>query len=85
MSIVLVISVGTPRIEDVLLTADAAQVPSETRRRVLVQTEVCARLEERIVNVKAIDPAYGAGPGTVTCRAAVATAHGDRNQPMPSV
>jgi hypothetical protein len=52
---------------------------------VLVQTEVCARLEERIVNVKAIDPAYGAGAGTVTCMAAVATAHGDRNQPMPGV
>jgi hypothetical protein len=60
-------------------------VPSETRRRVLVQTEVCATLEEGIVNVKAIDPAYGAAPGTVTCRAAVATAHGDRNQPMPGV
>jgi len=57
-------SVATPRIEDVLLTADAAQVPSETRWRVLVQTEVCARLEERVVNVKAIDPAYGSGPGT---------------------
>jgi hypothetical protein len=85
LSIVLVISVGTPRIEDVLLTADTAQVPSETRRRVLVQTEVCARLEERIVNVKAIDPAYGAGPGTVKCLAAVATAKGDRNQPMPGM
>jgi hypothetical protein len=84
----LVISVGTPRIEDVLLTADVAQVPSETRQRVLVQTKVCATLEERgerIVNVKVIDPADGARPGTVTCRAAVATAHGDRNQPMPRV
>jgi hypothetical protein len=37
------------------------------------------------VNEKAIDPTYGAGPGTVTCGAAVATAHGDRNQPMPRV
>jgi hypothetical protein len=52
---------------------------------VLVQTEVCATLEEGIVNVKAIDPAYGAAPGPVTCRADVATAHGDRNQPMPGV
>jgi hypothetical protein len=64
---VLVISVGTPRIEDVLLTAEAVQVSSETRRRELVQTEVCATLEEGIVNVKAIDPAYGAGPPTITC------------------
>jgi hypothetical protein len=83
-SIILVISVGPP-LEDILLTADAARVPSETRRRVLVQTEVCASLEEGIVNVKAIDPADGAGPHTVTRAAAVAIANGDRNHPMLGV
>ena len=59
----MVMRVGSPRIEDVLLTAEAAQVPCEIRRRVLVQTEVCASLEEGIVNVEVIGPIYGRWPG----------------------
>jgi hypothetical protein len=42
-------------------------------------------LEEGIVNVSAIDPAHGAGLETITRVAAVTTADGDRNQPMPRV
>ena len=51
----------------------------------LVQTEVRALLEEEIVKVKAIDPAYPAGLETITRGEAGATADGDRNQPTPGV
>jgi hypothetical protein len=47
----MVISVATPQVDDVLPTAEAARMPSEA----------CAPLAEGIVNVKTIDPAYGAG------------------------
>ena len=40
-------------------------------------------LEEGIVNVKAIDPDYGAGLETITRGVAVATAGSDRSQPKP--
>jgi hypothetical protein len=73
LGIHLVISVGTQR------------APSETRRVVLVQYEAFASLEEGIVNVKAIDPAYGAGLETITRGVAVATADGYRNKTTPSV
>jgi hypothetical protein len=80
----LVISVGTPRIEDMLLTAEAAEAVRDTPV-VLVETEVCASLEEGIVNVKVIDPAYGADLETITRVVAVAIANGNRNHPILGV
>jgi hypothetical protein len=78
----MVISVGTPQVDDILLTSEAARMPSETRGWVLAQTQACAPLGEGIVNVKAIDPAHGAGLETITRVAAVAIANGDRNHPI---
>ena len=75
------ITVGTPQVDDILLTGEAARMPSETRQWVLAETEACAPLEEGIVNVKAIDPAHGAGLETITRVTAVAIANGDRNHP----
>jgi hypothetical protein len=44
----MVITVGTPQVDDVLLTAEAARMPSETHQWVLAETEACAPLEEGI-------------------------------------
>jgi hypothetical protein len=52
---------------------------------VLTQVEVCAQLEEGIVNMKAVDPAHGAGLETITRVAAVAIANGDRSHPTLGV
>jgi hypothetical protein len=46
---------------------------------VLAQLEVCALPEERIVKMKAIDPAHSAGLQTTTCVAAFAVANRDHN------
>ena len=80
--VVMVISVGTPQVDDLLLAPEAARMPSETRRWALAQTEVCAPLGEGIVNVKAIDPAHGAGLEAITRAPAVAIPSGDRNDPI---
>jgi hypothetical protein len=44
-------------------------------------TEVCALLEEGIVNVKAIDPGYGVGLGMITRFAQVAARSTRTGQP----
>ena len=57
---------GLRIVENILLTAEAANAGRDTTMSSLVRTELYASFQEGIVNVKTIDPARVAGPETVT-------------------